>query len=126
MRRRCLNHPHYLSKNITVCESWSSFESFLKDMGERPDGYGIDRIDNSKGYSKDNCRWATTIQQMNNQTKNVRITAFGETKTIAEWSRHEMCKTGYAGLRKRILRGVNPERAITTPNRKPCGVEVES
>jgi hypothetical protein len=126
MKLRCKNHPHYRLKNIKVCERWIKFDSFLEDMGARPDECGIDRIDNSKGYSKENCRWATKIQQMNNQSKNIFVSAFGEIKTLAEWARSEICKTGYAGLRKRILRGISPEIAITTPNRHPCGVMEEA
>lgn len=95
-------------------------------MGEKPSGCTLDRINNALGYFRANCKWSTPVEQMNNQTKNVRVVAFGETKTLAMWSRDPRCVTGYAGLRKRILRGIAPEVAIITPNRAPCGVMEEA
>jgi len=72
MKQRCKgNRPdykkYYLEKGITYDERWESFDSFIKDMGEKPHGRSLDRIDNSKGYSKDNCRWATPSEQCINR-----------------------------------------------------------
>jgi hypothetical protein len=62
------NWSDYGGRGITVCASWiMSFDNFLNDMGHRPRGMTIDRINPNRGYSKSNCRWATTKQQANNK-----------------------------------------------------------
>ena len=74
MLARCLrttakDYPMYGGRWITVCEEWArSFERFVADMGVRPDGESLDRIDGSKGYYKENCRWATWQQQAGNRS----------------------------------------------------------
>ena len=73
MRARCLNPRHqsfarYGGRGIAVCERWlESFESFLADMGLRPHGADLDRIDNDAGYSPSNCRWATRKENSRNR-----------------------------------------------------------
>lgn len=61
------NYKWYAARSITVCERWKDFLSFLEDMGEKPDRTVIDRIDNDKGYFKENCRWATFKESSNNR-----------------------------------------------------------
>lgn len=94
MRARCYNkkHLHYANyggRGIRVCDRWlgeEGFDNFVRDMGERPEGYTLDRIDVNGDYCPENCRWADRHQQMNNTTRNVRIEYHGENLTITEWA----------------------------------------
>ncbi len=89
MIRRCSpesreKYPSYA--NIEVCERWKEFSNFLEDMGERPEGTSLDRIDVFGNYEPDNCRWATLSQQQRNKKVNRTLTYNGVTKTIHDWS----------------------------------------
>lgn len=92
MKTRCYNknfhaYPNYGARGITVCDRWlESFENFYEDMGEKPHKKSLDRIDNSKGYSKENCRWATNEEQQRNRRWARLLTYKGVTKPIAEWA----------------------------------------
>jgi hypothetical protein len=103
-------------RGITVCDRWRSFKNFLADMGPKPPGTSLDRIDNGGNYEPSNCRWATKLQQANNTRTNRRCTYEGETLTLAEWAE----RTGfpYNLLRDRIHKGWPIEEAINIP---PCG-----
>ena len=92
MIQRCRNPNSakfymYGAVGIDVCDEWLSFDAFLADMGERPKGKTIDRIEGSKGYSKDNCRWATAVEQQANLKSNFIVEYFNEKFTLAQLSR---------------------------------------
>lgn len=72
MKARCASDPKYTSKSITVCDRWlHSFANFYADMGDPPPGLTLDRKDGTKGYSPENCRWATYKEQSRNLSSNV-------------------------------------------------------
>ena len=116
MKTRCNNPNHerykdYGGKGIKVCVRWNSFVNFLKDMGERPEGKTLDRIDTTKGYSKSNCRWATIKQQMRNRNNTLMFTYEGKTKPLKEWA--EEIGSPYMTLYNRIARGwSNPKEIL--------------
>lgn len=125
---RCTNPntPYYSSyggRGIKMCDRWArSFEAFLEDMGERPSPkHSLDRIDNNGNYEPGNCRWSTMEEQANNRRSNRAFSAFGESKTIADWLRDPRCVVRLATtLRNRIVEyGWPPEKAITTPVYQP-------
>lgn len=105
----------YLLRGITVCERWLSFENFLADMGVRPAGTSLDRIDNYLGYEKSNCRWASPTVQSRNTRNALYVTAFGQTKHIAEWAEEVGLRAGT--IKRRLDAGRTPEDAISSPSK---------
>lgn len=119
MKLRCYNknHEHYRfygGRGISVCERWrQSYRNFLQDMGPRPTGTTLDRIDNDGPYSPDNCRWATKQEQVNN-SRSVRLLTFdGQTRSISEWARVIGIQDGT--IRYRLKKGWSIEQALTAP-----------
>lgn len=87
MIQRCYytRHAHYSKyggRGISVCDAWRIFENFLRDMGERPAGKSLDRIDTNKDYCLKNCRWASKSEQM----RNTRRALTFEGKALAQWA----------------------------------------
>lgn len=116
MKRRCYNknntdYLRYGGRGIKVCDRWiNSFENFYADMGEKPYGCSIDRIDYDGDYTPENCKWSTNIEQANNKSTNARYQYGDENHTIAEWSRIvEMPQTL---LRKRLHSGMKMPYAL--------------
>lgn len=113
MKDRCFNSKNkkfsfYGGRGITVCDEWIDFKNFFKDMGES-NGLSLDRIDNNKGYSKENCRWTTKKEQARNMRTNVIYDGEYETDADARLG-------GASGLiSRRISRGWTIEKAFTTP-----------
>jgi len=100
MRSRCNNpfaadYPRYGGKGIKICPEWESFEQFLTDMGERPNGKTLERLDNKLGYSKENCRWASRFEQAQNRSSSKLVCLNGEMITCAEASRRLFFDRGY-------------------------------
>lgn len=116
MRSRC-NNPkdaafaNYGGRGIKVCERWNEFPNFLADMGNRPKGYQIDRIDNDGDYEPGNCRWVSPKANLNNKRSSHKVTWKGETLTITQWA--ERLGIHQRTLFNRIGRGWDLNRAMT-------------
>lgn len=102
----------YGGRGISVCKRWSSFENFYKDMGEKPSKiHSIDRVDNNKGYCKENCRWATNTEQSNNRRTTRKIKHDGKILNMQEWSR--LIGGSHGLVSDRVSRGMSEIEAIT-------------
>lgn len=117
---RCYNpknpsYKNYGARGITVCRRWQKFENFFEDMGHRPKGMQIDRINNDKGYYKENCRWVTPKEQANNRRNNKVIVYKGEAKSVREWAK----ETGISRsiICRRLFTNWTVERTLTQPPR---------
>jgi hypothetical protein len=118
MIQRC-NNPndigfkYYGGRGIKVCEKWrGSFESFLSDMGRKPDGATIERINNDGDYEPSNCRWVSNFDQQSNRRNNRKITFNGRTLTHSQWGRELGISRDLIGQRIRRDK-LSPEKALT-------------
>lgn len=122
MRERCLNSscpafPNYGGRGIKISKRWDKFENFLKDMGERPSGYSLERVDVNGNYSPENCKWIPRKEQNFNTRKSIRIHFRGETRCLSEWCRILNLRRGF--VLKRLRLGWSFEDAIKRPIRIP-------
>ena len=131
MKSRCLNvnnksYPRYGGRGIKVCERWMTFANFVEDMGERPPGTSLDRINNDGNYELSNCRWATVYEQSQNRSTNRNLTVNGETYCLSEWSRRTGINPSTIKRRKRA--GYTDEEIFAPLSKcfKPQMVERES
>lgn len=123
MKKRCYSpnanaYDSYGGRGIKVCERWllgkgEGFKNFITDMGPRPAGHTIERLNVDSDYSPENCIWATRKAQSNNRRNNVRLTLNGTTKTATEWA-HSLGLRGGDVIMRRIKNGVPIEIALTT------------
>lgn len=107
MLSRCENPNHigfhlYGGRGIKVCERWHNLELFHKDMGERPEGFSIERINVNGDYTPENCKWASNKEQGRNRRNNRILEYQGEKKSLAEWA--ELLEVKYHTLHKYLTR----------------------
>lgn len=124
MLGRCYNLKHekyerYGGRGILVCDRWHIFENFVIDMGDRPKGKTIERLDNDKHYCPENCVWTNAKVQANNRRNNLTFTYNGKTQTFTQWV-EELNAMGkptitYNTAQSRIRRGWDFLCALTTP-----------
>ena len=119
MKQRCLNinysqYHDYGGRGIHVCSRWLTFGNFLADMGERPKGTSLNRIDNNGNYEPGNCEWASKKQQQRNRRTNRLITFNGVTKCISDWAKDLGLKQHSLSMRMDVY-GWTIEKALSTP-----------
>jgi hypothetical protein len=111
-----IGFANYGGRGIRIDPAWSQFENFYADMGDRPPGMTLDRLDVDGDYCKSNCCWSTRLTQSRNRRSNTYITYRGETHCLSEWC--ELLKLPYARTRDRInVFGMTFEDAISKPLR---------
>jgi len=110
-------YPYYGGRGVTVCPRWQVFPNFLQDMGLRPEGMTLERRDNSKGYSPENCRWASRAEQTRNRRVTIFLTHRRCTRTLVEWA--NATGISYTTLKARVRAGYSPKEVLTKPVK--CG-----
>lgn len=115
----CPDYKYYGGRGITICDRWlESFDNYLADMGLRPEGMTLERVDNDGPYSPENCIWASRAVQGNNTRQVKRISYKGKTQTVSEWERELGWKAGTLKARLGPL-NYTVDEAFTKPIR--CG-----
>ena len=123
MKDRCYNqnmpeYHNYGGRGVTICDEWLNDPiAFFKWSLENgyADSLTIDRKDNDKGYSPENCRRSTFVEQQNNRSNNTHLTKDGETHTVAEWSR--ILNINVSTIYTRLSKGCSDEEALRTEKR---------
>lgn len=106
------DRSRYIGRGITCCKRWQSYDNFLADMGRKPSAqHSLDRIDNDKGYSPKNCRWATKSEQIRNSTRTRMITFKGKTLCVTDWAAE--LGIPYGTLTARLSRGKSISEAFS-------------
>lgn len=117
--QRCTNpnHPQYNDyggRGIKICDEWKdSFETFINDLGKRPEKHTIERRDNNLDYNKSNCYWATRVEQNNNRRNNHLITINGKTQTLFQWCKEYNLNP--STVCTRLRKGLSEQDAILLP-----------
>lgn len=110
----CEHYKNYGGRGISYTKRWKKFENFMADMGRRPtDNHTLERKDNYGNYNKNNCAWATRVEQARNFRSNVFLEFRGERKCVSEWAQ-EYGLT-HDNISSRLELGWSVEKAITTP-----------
>jgi hypothetical protein len=119
LKQRCTNPKNkgfnnYGGRGITLCSSWHDFSNFLKDMGEAPPGRCIERLDNNKGYYRENCAWKTYTDQNRNKRDNRILRHKGKAMCLSQWSEETGLKS-ITILHRIDYLGWNVGKALSTP-----------
>lgn len=109
----------YGGRGIKVCARWHDFSAFAEDMGPRPTGTSIDRIDNDGDYEPSNCRWVSQYEQMQNISTNVTIQVGGARMTCSQLA--AQLNVSPRSIKSRLRRGWTIERVLNEPMAKPVG-----
>jgi hypothetical protein len=108
MKLRChnpgtINYKDYGGRGITICDRWQKFQGFLKDMGPRPPGMSLERINPDGNYEPGNCKWATPLEQRVNQRPRKRLEEWSDQELISELMRRKNEHRGYALLLESLI-----------------------
>lgn len=129
MMSRCYNpkvkhYSYYGGRGLSVCKRWHSFAEFLSDMGEKPEGLSLERTNNNKDYSPENCRWATPSDQSRNARRKgyswskqhkrwrARINIDGKNIDLGLFKNEEEAKTAYEEAKANFFKGILPVKAL--------------
>lgn len=121
MRQRCTNpndpgYERYGGRGIKVCERWCVFESFLKDMGEKPESMSIERKDNNGNYEPGNCRWATSFDQTRNKRTSIKVDFRGSVVLLVDLCAQFKIVPYHIAYKRIKQLGWNAEMAVSVPS----------